>query len=42
MAKQSNLVRIKRVLTFYAKRGINSERVNILYRKILTNLFSKN
>jgi hypothetical protein len=33
--KQSNLTRIKRVLDFYRKRGINSERVNNIYRKIL-------
>ena len=33
--KHSNLYRIKRVMTFYYNRGVNSERVNNLYRKIL-------
>jgi hypothetical protein len=33
--KQSNFTRIKRVIDFYRKRGINSERVNNIYRKIL-------
>ena len=27
--------RIKKVIEFYYKRGVNSERVNNLYRKIL-------
>jgi hypothetical protein len=40
MSKQSELTRIKRVINFYYKRGINSERVNNLYRKIL--LIKKN
>lgn len=31
------ITRIKRVIDFYYKRGINSERVNSLYRKILNN-----
>jgi len=31
------IVRIKRVMNFYYIRGINSERVNDLYRKILNN-----
>ena len=30
------IVRIKRVMKFYYIRGINSERINNLYRKILT------
>jgi hypothetical protein len=30
------IVRIKRVMNFYYIRGINSERINDLYRKILT------
>ena len=34
-AKQSAKTRIKRVMTFYYNRGVNSERVNNLYRKIL-------
>lgn len=29
------IVRIKRVMKFYYNRGVNSERVNTLYRKIL-------
>jgi hypothetical protein len=36
MNKASELTRIKRVLNFYYKRGVNSERVNNLYRKILS------
>ena len=35
MSKQSELTRIKRVINFYYKRGVNSERVNNLYIKIL-------
>lgn len=31
------ITRIKRVMDFYYKRGVNSERVNSLYRKILNN-----
>lgn len=31
----SNIVRIKRVMKFYYNRGVNSERINSLYRKIL-------
>ena len=31
------LTRIKKVIDFYYKRGVNSERVNNLYRKILRN-----
>lgn len=31
------LTRIKKVIDFYYKRGVNSERVNNLYRKILKN-----
>jgi hypothetical protein len=33
--KQSNLTRIETVLNFYIERGVNSERVNNIYRKIL-------
>jgi hypothetical protein len=33
--KQSPLQRIKRVINFYYKRGVNSERINQLYFKIL-------
>ena len=29
------IVRIKRVMQFYYNRGVNSERINDLYRKIL-------
>ena len=29
------IVRIKRVMQFYYNRGVNSERVNNLYRKII-------
>lgn len=32
------IVRIKRVMQFYYNRGVNSERVNNLYRKILNEL----
>lgn len=35
--KQTPLQRIKRVINFYYKRGINSERINTLYKKILKN-----
>ena len=31
------ITRVKRVMDFYYKRGLNSERVNSLYRKILNN-----
>ena len=40
-AKQSARTRINRVLRFYAKRGINSERVNNLYRKIINDIFNR-
>jgi hypothetical protein len=33
--KQTPLQRIKRVINFYYKRGVNSERINQLYFKIL-------
>jgi hypothetical protein len=33
--KQTPLQRIKRVINFYYKRGVNSERVNNIYKKIL-------
>ena len=39
MKKPSNLTRIKRVLKFYELKGINSERCNKIYYKIL---YSKN
>jgi hypothetical protein len=32
------IVRIKRVMQFYYNRGVNSERVNNLYRKILNGI----
>jgi hypothetical protein len=35
--KQSPLQRIKRVMNFYYKKGVNSERINKLYYKILRN-----
>lgn len=31
------LTRIKKVLAFYYNRGVNSERVNTVYRNILKN-----
>lgn len=37
MRKQSNLQRIKRILEFYRKRGVNKESVNNVYRKLLKN-----
>ena len=38
MRKLTQLTRIKRVLEFYRKRGVNSERVNKIYRKIVDRL----
>jgi len=38
MRKPTPLTRIKRVLEFYRKRGVNSERVNKIYRKIVGKL----
>lgn len=38
MRKPTHITRIKRVLEFYRKRGINSERVNKIYRKIVGRL----
>ena len=35
--KQTPLQRIRRVINFYYKRGVNSERTNTLYKKILKN-----
>ena len=35
-AKQSNLQRINRVMKFYYLRGQNREKVNEVYRKILS------
>ena len=35
--KQTPLQRIKRVMDYYIKRGVNSERINTLYKKILKN-----
>jgi len=37
--KQSPLQRILRVMKFYYNRGINSERVNIVYRNIIKNKY---
>jgi len=34
-SKQSPLARINRVMKFYASKGICSERVNNIYRKII-------
>ena len=31
------ITRIRRVMEFYYKRGVNSEKINNLYRKILRN-----
>lgn len=39
--KQTPLQRIKRVIAFYYKRGVNSERINNLYKKILKEKFNK-
>ena len=36
--KQTPLQRIKRVINFYYKRGVNKESVNELYKKILKNV----
>ena len=33
--KQSNLIRIKLVMEFLRKRGVNKESVNEMYRKII-------
>jgi hypothetical protein len=33
--KQSPLQRINRIMKFYTSRGVNSERVNKVYRKII-------
>ena len=38
--KQTPLQRIKRVINFYYKRGVNKESVNELYKKILKNRFN--
>ncbi len=32
------ITRIKKVMSFYRDRGVNSERVNNLYRKILNSV----
>lgn len=40
-SKQSPRVRINRVMKFYYNRGINSERVNNLYRKIIYDIFNR-
>jgi hypothetical protein len=37
----SDLQRIKRILTFYEKRGQNRESVNKIYRKIIAKKFAK-
>jgi hypothetical protein len=39
MANFKPLGRIKRVMMFYYKRGVNSERVNDLYKKILSDKY---
>jgi len=41
-AKQSAKTRINRVMKFYYNRGINSERVNKVLRKIISNELNKN
>lgn len=41
-AKQSAKARINRVIKFYYNRGINSERVNKVLRKIIKNELNKN
>ena len=33
--KQSPLQRINRIMKFYESRGVNKERVNLVYRNIL-------
>jgi hypothetical protein len=38
--KQTPLQRIKRVINFYYKRGVNKESVNELYKKILKNRYN--
>ena len=35
-SKESALKRINRVIAFYASRGNNSERVNRVYRNVIT------
>ena len=37
----TDLQRIKRILTFYEKRGQNRERANRIYRKIIAKKFAK-
>jgi hypothetical protein len=37
----SDLQRIKRILTFYEKRGVSKESVNRIYRKIIAKKFAK-
>jgi len=39
MANFTPLTRIRRVMNFYYKRGVNSERVNDLYKKILSDKY---
>jgi hypothetical protein len=39
MANITPLTRIKRVMRFYYNRGVNSERVNDLYKKILSDKY---
>lgn len=38
----SNYKRIKKVMNFYYNRGVNSERVNEVYRKIINQKINKN
>lgn len=39
--KQSNLQRIQRIMNFYLKRGVNKERINEIYKKIINNKFNE-
>ncbi len=36
-SKESALKRINRIIKFYYERGQNRERVNIVYRNVITN-----
>lgn len=38
--KQSHLQRIQRIMNFYLKRGVNKERINEIYKKIINNKFN--
>lgn len=39
--KQSPLQRIQRVMNYYYKMGHNSERINLIYKKILNQKYGK-